>query len=919
MSGELVGREEELQRVELFLEAARHAPRVLVIEGEAGAGKTSIWEAALASAQGAGSATVAARPAEMETSFTYAALADLMRDRRDALDGLPSRQRRAVEVALQLDDESSDPPDQQSVGLGVLGAFRKLGDGGPLVVAIDDAQWLDAASARVLSFAIRRLDTGPVALLTAWRTEPGQPMPLELDRAPTSDRLERLPLAPLSLGAVQRLLRERLEFLPPRPTLRRLHELSGGNPFFALELGRALAAGTLTLEPGERLPVALEGLVDARLGALPQTTRRALAAAAAMAQPTLALVEAVAGVDRGALDDAERADVIRVRDGRVRFTHPLLASGAYAASDASVRRELHARAGAQVNDSEERARHLALAAAGPDEAVASALEEAGKRADTRGAPPAAAELYELAVRLTPPEARTDVLRRMRQAGFAAFQCGDGRRARAVLDDVVAELEPGPDRARALINLALVRSYDDDLRAAEELFRQALDEAGDDHELLAAAGENVASILFRLRERLDEAVEHATVAADAATAAGTSGWLAEALGVRAMAEAALGRTEQAATTLQDALALQPACEDRRTFTQPLFQVAVVWLWWDELDRAKVAFEWLLGRAREMGDEGSLPYILVLAAQVECVRGDLPLAAARADEGYEFAKQTGQATLGAYLLALRALAHALAGEAEPARERAAQALEVADRTSGRPAEHFSRAALGELELSLGRAAEASAALGPLVAFVRRERIREPGTARVVPNQIEAMVALGELEAATELLDWFAANAEQLQRRSALAAAARCRGLLRAEHGDIDGALEELGTAIGLSRDVPIPSEHGRALLAQGAVHRRARHKRAARDSLEAAQATFEDMGAGAWAERARAELARIGGRAPSDGALTPTEQRVAELVAEGLQTKQVAATLFVSAKTVEGHLTNIYSKLGVHSRAELARRL
>ena len=457
MSGELVGREEELQRVELFLEAARHAPRVLVIEGEAGAGKTSIWEAALASAQGAGSATVAARPAEMETSFTYAALADLMRDRRDALDGLPSRQRRAVEVALQLDDESSDPPDQQSVGLGVLGAFRKLGDGGPLVVAIDDAQWLDTASARVLSFAIRRLDTGPVALLTAWRTEPGQPMPLELDRAPTSDRLERLPLAPLSLGAVQRLLRERLEFLPPRPTLRRLHELSGGNPFFALELGRALAAGTLTLEPGERLPVALEGLVDARLGALPQTTRRALAAAAAMAQPTLALVEAVAGVDRGALDDAERADVIRVRDGRVRFTHPLLASGAYAASDASVRRELHARAGAQVNDSEERARHLALAAAGPDEAVASALEEAGKRADTRGAPPAAAELYELAVRLTPPEARTDVLRRMRQAGFAAFQCGDGRRARAVLDDVVAELEPGPDRARALINLALVRS------------------------------------------------------------------------------------------------------------------------------------------------------------------------------------------------------------------------------------------------------------------------------------------------------------------------------------------------------------------------------------------------------------------------------------------------------------------------------
>jgi DNA-binding CsgD family transcriptional regulator len=185
------------------------------------------------------------------------------------------------------------------------------------------------------------------------------------------------------------------------------------------------------------------------------------------------------------------------------------------------------------------------------------------------------------------------------------------------------------------------------------------------------------------------------------------------------------------------------------------------------------------------------------------------------------------------------------------------------------------------------------------------------------VEALIALGELEAASELLDWYSENAEQLRRRSALAAAARCRGLLRAEHGDLEHALELLESAVELSRGVPIPSEHGRALLAQGAVHRRAKHKRAARDSLEAAQAIFHGMGARAWAERARAELARVGGRAPSSGALTPTERRVAELVAEGLQTKQVAAALFVSTKTVEGHLTNIYAKLGVHSRAELAR--
>ena len=258
---------------------------------------------------------------------------------------------------------------------------------------------------------------------------------------------------------------------------------------------------------------------------------------------------------------------------------------------------------------------------------------------------------------------------------------------------MSDLEPGPERARALIILARVRSYDDGIRAAEPLFRQALDEAGDNNELLAAAGLNIASILFRLRERLEEAAEHASTAVRAASAAGATGWLGESLGARLLPEAALGRRGETATTLESALEVQASCEDQRAMAQPLFQVAVVWLWWDELERAKEGFEWLLARAREMGDEGSVPYILVLAAQVECVRGDLALAAAQADEGYELAEQAGQATLCAYLLALRALADALAGDVEAARERAERALALAENTSGRPAEHFALAALGE----------------------------------------------------------------------------------------------------------------------------------------------------------------------------------------------------------------------------------
>jgi DNA-binding CsgD family transcriptional regulator len=192
-------------------------------------------------------------------------------------------------------------------------------------------------------------------------------------------------------------------------------------------------------------------------------------------------------------------------------------------------------------------------------------------------------------------------------------------------------------------------------------------------------------------------------------------------------------------------------------------------------------------------------------------------------------------------------------------------------------------------------------------------------VVPDQIEALIALGHLDRASELLDWYAENAGRLDRPSALAAAARCRGILLAQAGDLEEALAELENGVRISERVPVPLEHGRVLLAHGAIHRRARHKRAARESLESALAVFDRIGARIWAERARAEMGRVGGRAPASGGLTPTEIRVAELVAEGLQTKQVAAALFVSPKTVEGHLTNIYAKLGVHSRGELARRL
>ena len=262
MSIELVGRDEELMSVGRFLEAIPRGARAMVIEGEAGAGKTSVWHAALERARRDGAVALTARPAQAETSFAHAALGDLIRAQDEARARLPSPQRRALETALLLTDPDGETPAQQVIALAALGVLRALAEQAPVVVAIDDVQWLDAPSAAVLRFAARRLGDDRVGLLLAQRTAGGEPVPLGLERAFAADRLTRVGLSPLSLGAVQRLLQLQLGYVPSRPVLHRLHDLSGGNPFFALELARALRAGTLRLEPGERLPVTLDALVE---------------------------------------------------------------------------------------------------------------------------------------------------------------------------------------------------------------------------------------------------------------------------------------------------------------------------------------------------------------------------------------------------------------------------------------------------------------------------------------------------------------------------------------------------------------------------------------------------------------------------------------------------------------------------------
>ena len=434
------------------------------------------------------------------------------------LDELPEPQADALRVALLLAPPGQAPPDERAVAVAVLGVLRELARTGRVLVAVDDVQWLDPPSAKVVSFAWRRLREEPVGLLLAHRLGTNAPAALVED-----DRFSSLAVGPLALGAVHRLLHSRLDLVLPRPALRRVHEVSGGNPFFSLELGRALLAHGAELSPGEPLPVPdrLQELVRFRLEALPPESREVLAAAAALSQPTLGLLAAAVADGENALRPALDAQVIELENDHVRFTHPLLASAAYQSLDPIGRRELHRRLAELVPDADERARHLALSTDAPDSDIAHALEEAAEHARARGATAAAAELCEEARRLTPSDRPDDAHRRTVAAARYRFVAGDTVRARELLEQALAAARTGSARAAALVILAQLARFEGDQPQSAAFARQALAQPGTDDRVRAEAARNLATTLFFMREELESALEHATLAADLAARSGLS--------------------------------------------------------------------------------------------------------------------------------------------------------------------------------------------------------------------------------------------------------------------------------------------------------------------------------------------------------------------------------------------------------------
>jgi DNA-binding CsgD family transcriptional regulator len=910
MFNELSGREVETRSIEAFLDRAAAAPSVLVLSGEPGIGKTALWQAGLERAQARGARVLAHRAVEAETVLSFAGISELLRGVVDELlPSLGALRRRALEAALLLDgsgDVAAIEP--RAIGLAVLDGFTALSGAQPVVVAVDDFQWLDTASARTLLFALRRLDDERVGALFTVREGAR-----ELDRGIASGAAERLGVGPLDVSGLFAVLRQHLGVELSRPQLTQLRKVTGGNPFYALEIGREFASAPPAPGRPLRVPGTLREVVGGRLERLPAAGHDVLLLAAASGRPTVDVLAAAHG-DRpdvlAGLEQAAQAGVVELDQELVRFTHPLLASVCYEQAPPWRRREAHARLAAVVGG-EERARHLALASERADAAVAATLDEAAPHALGRGAPAAAAELCEIAAQLTPPGDPAARRRRRLAAAEAHRLAGDSDRAAAILDELLAEVPPGSQRADVLFALARARRAD--LPTIARWCESALAEAGDDHRR-AAEFLTFLSWTRLLEGRVRDALEHARAALGHAELAGDDALLARAIARVAMAET--WTLEITPGLLERGVAIEEGLARALEFHEsPRITLARRLMCLSDFDGARPLLAAAEERAKASGDEGTRAHLLFHGFQVEWFTGHWVEADRLAAEALQLADQLRDQQYRGIALYARALLDAHLGDLDATRACAGAALAIADAQSDSLFGLQSRTVLGFLELSRGDAAAADRHLRPLPGWLHEHGWNEP-TDFAWCNAIEAMIAVGDLDDAGAWLTRYENLAERSRSPWALATAARARGLLSATEGDLDAAGAALDHALAAHDSMVCPFERARTLLALGAVRRRGRQKRSARDALDEACSIFEGLGARLWARQARDELERISGRRPASGELTATELRLASLAADGLANKEIAATLHLSVHTVEAHLTRIYRKLGVRSRAALA---
>ena len=919
MADAVVGREPELAALRGFLAAGAPLPAALVLEGDAGIGKTTLWRAAIEIAGEAGHRVLRCQAAVAESQLAFAALSDLLAGTLDdTLPGLPLPQRRALEIALLLVEPAGAPPDIRALAAACLGVIRQLTAHSSVVVAIDDVQWLDASSRTVLEFAVRRLTAEPVAVLVATRGI-GQEPPLGLERTLPADRLLRVPVTSLSMGAAHRLLHARLGTALPRPILRRVHAESGGNPFYALELGRALKRHGALPRPDEPLPVpdTLAQLVQDRVAALPDHVRALLELVAALYDRRVDAVRRLAVSDglEGAIDEAVAAGVLAVASDTVQFSHPLLSAGVYSDMGPERRREVHRRLIDSDSRYEAATVHLALAAAGPDAKVAAELDDAAVRARARGAAASAGRYAEQAAHLTPPEDVAGSARRTVAAADHYAIAGDPARARELLNELIERLDPGPARAEALSLLAWNAPDGADLAVAARLGEQALVEAAEGSRLEAVTRLRL-GVIEEIRGRQQSSLRHRRAAV--ALAERMNDPTLTALALSAVGYAATMDGQGVAEESRRAVEIEATLPAFMGQYSPAISLGQTLMYSGELGEARLLLEQSLERATAAGHEDARCTCLFHLADLERRAGNWAQARVFSDETRELNLQAGNEQEYASCLVVGALLDAGTGDLAAARAAAATGLAAAEAMGDATFTIQHRGVLGFAALSAGDAEQALEWLGPASDALIEQQIREPSIYPALQNEFEAAVEAGELERAELLVAHLEALAVQTGRPWTVAMARRGRGLILASQGDLEASAAILDQAVADAEALGQPLELGRALLALGRIERRAKRKRTSRDALVRAAAIFDALPAPLWAARAREEIARLGLRS-APGGLTETEARIAELAASGLTNPEIAAAAFVSRKTVEANLSKVYRKLGVRSRVELARAL
>jgi ATP/maltotriose-dependent transcriptional regulator MalT len=917
----LVGRATEQQALTALIDSLDSAGRAAMLIGEAGMGKTALLAhlAAIGAAR-TGAQVIWLRGEESETVVAFAAAADLLLPMREHFEGLPEGQRLALEACLAL--SGAVPCGPLAVCTGALGVLAAAAERNPLVILVDDFQWIDLASQKILMFVARRVSVEPIVIVIAVRDEPGIPI--------ATGSLPVIRLTGMSCDDCAELARRQRITIAP-DNLRSLVERSGGNPLVVL--GNLASAADLGWLPGDEqlvLPSSLDRVWSQVLRQLPAATQRALfvvAASQGAGSAGLGAVLGELGLSLQALEPAERRGLVRSAGAGVRLCHPLLRSVILDRTPLADRVRVY-QALARVSDGSLRAWYLAAATAGPNEAAAEALVAAAEDARRRSGYGASARAWRRAAELG--VATQDRVVRLAEAANDAFLAGDTDSAVAWSEEALrdcrdpvltADIKLILGRARAWLGDPH-RSYDDLVQAAAVI--RPLDGAR------AASLLAEATVPARMAGHVRLMVEVATQAESVWRSAGISpdSGLIPPKALAMVAEAfvlsgALDRAEQLVDLAEKTLrSADPVSEQQgiACLSQSLISM-------ERYGRARGHLNAVIDTARHAGAPAILAVALGIRSDLGWWNGQWSAAYADAAESLQWAEETGQTASMGYSLVQLARIDAARGDRARCAKRVEQAhREVELRGVGCLAV-YNAAALGLCALSHGHVRTAVDHLERGWVVARTEGLDNPNVVPFAGDLVEALARVGEVARAVEILAWLEERAENTGLRYPRTAAARGRAVIEE---DFSAAQDWFARALSACSGPSMPFEQARTLLCQGESLRRARQPAAAREPLRHALMIFRSLGAEPWITRTATELTAAGVRGTAGdrlegdaatrlNALTPQELQIARAVGRGLNNVEAAAALFVSRKTVEAHLTRAYRKLGVRSRTELTRVL